>query len=330
MRIGVIGAGAVGGTIAALLEHRGHEVEVAARGRHLAAIREHGLTLSGAFGESVARLIANESLTETPDLAFVCTKAQDAASAINANAEHLGGIPVVIVQNGLSGLDEARALLPGSECIGGLALYAASFLHSGEVSVTAPGPTYLGQGTTISPAVRQCAIVLGAVMPTIATDNFAGTQWTKLVVNQVNAMPAITGMSAQETIANRRLRRLITASMRETIRIGLANNVHFGTLKSMNHRMLRTLAVTPLWFGQFAPRRMAASMGATPNPGSTLQSIRRGQRTEIDYLSGAVVAAAKDVGFSAPVNAMLVDLVHEVERTGRFLLPAEVVDRFRS
>jgi 2-dehydropantoate 2-reductase len=68
-------------------------------------------------------------------------------------------------------------------------------------------------------------------------------------------------------------------------------------------------------------------MGDVPNPGSTLQSIRRGQPTEIDFLNGAVVAAARAHGLEAPVHAAIVDLVHEVERTGRFLSPAEVASR---
>jgi 2-dehydropantoate 2-reductase len=72
---------------------------------------------------------------------------------------------------------------------------------------------------------------------------------------------------------------------------------------------------------------MARRMGATPNPGSTLQSIRRGQATEIDYLNGAVVRAAEGLGRTAPVNAALVALVHEVEASGSFLSPDEVTAR---
>ncbi|MGH1548158.1 ketopantoate reductase C-terminal domain-containing protein [Leifsonia poae] len=69
-------------------------------------------------------------------------------------------------------------------------------------------------------------------------------------------------------------------------------------------------------------------MGATPNPGSTLQSIRRGQLTEIDYLNGAVVDEARAAGVEAPINAAITALVHEVERGG-FLTPDQVAERMR-
>src|SRR5690606_20752458 len=124
-----------------------------------------------------------------------------------------------------------------------------------------------------------------AVMPAIATSNFVGCQWSKLVVNQVNAMPAITGASAQETIGHPRLRRIITASMREAVRVGLDSGIRFGRLQGLSHGLLRAFAAAPAPLAQALPRLMARRMGATPNPGSTLQSLRRGRVTEIDHLN---------------------------------------------
>ena len=68
-------------------------------------------------------------------------------------------------------------------------------------------------------------------------------------------------------------------------------------------------------------------MGDVPNPGSTLQSIRRGVPSEIDHLAGAVVRTAHRLGREAPVNQLLVELVHEVERSGAFLAPEDVARR---
>src|SRR5690606_13017045 len=113
----------------------------------------------------------------------------------------------------------------------------------------------------------------------------------------------------------------MTRSMRETVRVGLAAGVRFETINGVTHSSLRMLAAAPLWLGQIIPRRMGAYLGDVPNPGSTLQSIRRGQATEIDFLNGAVVAEAARLGVPAPVNALLTRLVHEVERSGEFLSP---------
>ena len=314
MRIAVIGAGAVGGAIAARLAGSGHEVEVTARGAHLAAIRAGGIHLRGKWGSIDAAVTAAERLSQAPRLAIVTTKAQDAAAALRENAAHLDGVPILVIQNGLEGIAVARRELPSSRVSGGLAMFAASYLSPGEITITAPGPTFIGGDNAAF-----VASVLGQAIAVDVVTDFAGAQWSKLVVNQVNALPAITGLSAQQTIAMPHLRRLLVESMRETVRVGLASGVHFASVSGLSHALLRAFAAAPYWIAQLVPRLMGRRMGEVPNPGSTLQSIKRGQLTEIDYLNGAVVTAGAAVGVPTPVNARFVALVHEVERIGEFV-----------
>ncbi len=318
----------MGGAIAALLARGGHEVEVTARGAHLEAIREHGIQLEGAWGTYVAQVAASELLTRAPELVIVATKAQDAVAAIRENIRLLRGIPVVVVQNGLDAITNATSAAPRSDIVGGLATFATSYLSPGVITVTTAGPTYVGVDGEDDLPARYVARVLGEVMPTSIVANFRGAQWTKLVINQVNALPAITGLSVQDVVAQWPLRRLMTASMRETVRTARASRVRFEPLQGLGRRGLSIFGIMPLWIGQLLPILMSARIGKTPNPGSTLQSIRRGQATEIDYLNGAVVRAAGAVGRKAPVNETLVELVHEVEQSGSFLAPETVAGRF--
>ena len=68
----------------------------------------------------------------------------------------------------------------------------------------------------------------------------------------------------------------------------------------------------------------------TPWPllGSTLQSLRRKRPTEIDYLNGEVVELGKKTGMPTPLNAKIVELVHQVEQTGTFFNVEEVRRKF--
>ncbi|TDW29111.1 ketopantoate reductase family protein [Cryobacterium psychrophilum] len=328
MRIAVIGAGALGGTFATLLEGAGHEVTVTARGETLAAIRADGIRLSGAFGDAHAHPLALTRLTETPDLALVCTKAQDAAAAITDNAGFLNGCPVIVVQNGLLGVRTATDLLPDSECFGLLVIVAANYTEPGHVSVTTAAPSYLGRGSgAVDDETMRWQAVLGGPLRTVTIANFVGAQWTKLVVNMLNSLPAITGLSVQEVVDAPRLRRVLTASMRETVRVAMRRGVRFGSLQKLDDRRLRVFSRLPLWAGQVLPLGMRARMGQVPNRGSTLQSLLRRQLTEIDFLNGTVVREAQSAGLTAPVNALLTALVHEVESSGTSLPVNEVLER---
>lgn len=330
MRIAVLGAGAMGGVIAALLHRAGHDLEVTARGAGLDAIRERGIRLSGAWGDHVAEVAAGTTLSRAPELAIVATKAMDAAAAVQANAALLDGVPVVVVQNGLGGLEAVAAELPRSAVIGALSLIAATYRAPGEVVVTAPAGTWLGViGTNDTSAAQAAADVLGQAIPVTVADDFEGARWTKLVINHVNALPAITGLSVQEVIGHPDLRRIMAASMREAVRVAVALGIRFAEVNAVTPAQLQRLAAGSIADAETLPFQLRDYLGDVPNPGSTLQSIRRGQASEIDHLNGAVVSAGRAAGVATPVNAVLTRLVHEVEASGTHLGVDDTVEALR-
>ncbi|GGA58764.1 2-dehydropantoate 2-reductase [Pseudoclavibacter endophyticus] len=324
MRIGVIGAGGVGGAFAARLQQAGHDVSIAARSWTADAIATDGVQLTGEFGSFTARFDAVSTvLPAGVELALLATKVHDAKLALTANRERLRGVPLVVMQNGLGGLDIAARVLGGAhELFGALTLFAVTNRGQGRIHVTAGGETFLGAGREApSPSALAIAAELDRGLPTRAIENFRGAMWTKLLINHVNAIPAITGCSVQEVSADPALCRILTRSMRETIAVGRAIGVRFAPLGKLGVVDIRALEHLPLGLAMAVPRRLGASFGPVPNYASTLQSIRRGQQTEIDELNGRVAALGRQHGVPTPVNRMLTAFVHRVERTGEFLSP---------
>ena len=76
--------------------------------------------------------------------------------------------------------------------------------------------------------------------------------------------------------------------------------------------------------GRIAAAKVRQLTTEWPLWGSTLQSIQRGRPTEIDYLNGEIMELGKRYGGDTPLNTKIVELVHQVERTGKFLSVEEI------
>jgi 2-dehydropantoate 2-reductase len=104
MKVCVVGAGAIGGLVAARLAAQGHEVSVVVRGPHLAAIRARGLTLQADGTERIFQVRATDRVAELgqQDLIIIGLKAHQVAG-VAADIRRLCGpaTTVVTAQNGI-------------------------------------------------------------------------------------------------------------------------------------------------------------------------------------------------------------------------------------
>lgn len=329
MRIGIIGAGAVGGVFGATLDRAGHEIAVAARGATLEALRQRGLRLRGRAGEHTARVEAGERIPAEVELVICATKLHDVERALRANRESCLGTPVLVLQNGISGPDLAQAALgPRARIVGGLAMFAATNHGEGEVELTGPGDTVLGLGTGEPSALAaSLAGILDDALPTRAIANFAGAQWSKLIANHLNALPAILGTSVQDGLADARLARIMAASMREGARAAAAEGIELAPLPMMWPGLRAALAGGPLDAAAAEVAKFGPYFGEVPNPGSTLQSLRRGVPTENAELGGRAARVAESHGMRSPVTRAVEAIVDEIERGGPHLGHDELAAR---
>ena len=137
MRIVVIGAGGVGGCFGGELARAGHDVTMFARGAHLAALRERGITVRGPDGEFTARVDATDDIDGLPtaDLAVVAVKSYSLADVIPVARALAGrGANVIPFLNGVTAADELIAGgVPRDRVLGGIARISAARTGPGVV-----------------------------------------------------------------------------------------------------------------------------------------------------------------------------------------------------
>jgi 2-dehydropantoate 2-reductase len=325
MRVAVIGAGAVGSLVGGLLARAGEDVTLVGRQPHVDAVNRKGLRIDGALGSMQVRVRAAERLDFTPDVALLTVKTQGVAAAAREIHPHVVGIPVVTMQNGVRSDELAADVLGRQAILSCVILFGATFLEPGAVTYSPPGVLVLGVPFgPIDERTRTIAALLDKAVPTHLSTNIAGAHWTKLVINENNALPAVTGLSIQEVNRRPALSRLSVLLMREAAATIEAAGIGLASLPRLPATALRTILRLPTPVAARLLRLLSRSLGETPALGSTLQSVRRGEKTEIDYLNGEVVALGKRTGRPTPYNAAVVGLVHQVEATGRFLTAEDV------
>lgn len=327
--VGILGAGAIGSALAALLSGTGVPVVLVGRKAQVDTIRNQGLRVRKLGGESHLAIDAREGFTSPPGLVFVTVKTQDLASALASHRDGLAGSVLVMCQNGLQSDGIAAAAVGADRVVGAVVDIHATALEPGIVDLHYPGPLVLGRPDgPVDDVVCGVAAVLRGAVPVSLSHNLVGARWFKLIVNLNNALPAILNLPMGEVFSHPPLARASVRAMREGIKVAEASGIRLQGLPDVP-RMTATLI-------QWLPLRGAAALAALKVRqvsrrgevlGSTLQSIRRGRETEIDYLNGEVVRRGGSCSVPVPINTLLTRLVHEVRETATHLTVEELASR---
>ncbi|MEV0002448.1 2-dehydropantoate 2-reductase N-terminal domain-containing protein [Micromonospora sp. NPDC050980] len=309
MRYVIIGAGAVGGTIGVLLAEAGRDVTLVARGAHLDALRERGLTLRRPDGTVTRRLPAVAGPDGPPlpaDTVLVLTvKSQDTAAALGswADAPVEGGgtaaerLPVVLAQNGVANEPTALRLFARVHPV--CVWLPATHLEPGVVVANGhphPGMLHLGRYPTgaddTSRAVAADLTDAGFVAP--VRDDVMRWKYGKLLANLGNGLQALLGREVPEHLS-RRVRAEGEAAL-AAAGIGHTTREEEATERGdlVSHRPVD---------------------GEPRSGGSTWQSLARGAGSaEADHLNGEIVLLGRLHGVPTPVNAAVQAAVRRAVR----------------
>ena len=300
MRIVVLGAGGIGGTIGARLHQGGYDVALIARGAHGQAIRERGLTFATPRERVTLTLptYADPSaVTWTPDdVVVLAVKSQDTEAAARALAAAAGpDLPVVAAQNGVA---NERTLARWFAHVHGLCvMMPTEHLAPGVVvahSAAASGILDLGGFPAGSDEVDEAlaAALRGSSCESVARPDIMRWKYRKLLNNLGNAVEALCGD-------------------------GLDSDDGLAVLELLSGEAERTFesaGIVPVTEAEDDERRgdhlrLEPVAGATRGGGSTWQSLERGVAVETDYLNGEIVLLGRLHGVPTPANTRIQTLM---------------------
>jgi 2-dehydropantoate 2-reductase len=298
VRIAIMGTGGVGGYFGARLAAGGHDVGFVARGRQLEALRADGLRVRSALGDlhlPDVRATADPAELGEVDAVLFGVKLWDTEAAAEQVRPLVGAdTAVVSFQNGVVKDDVLRRVLGAEHVLGGVCYVAATIAepgviqHSGTMQKLVFGE-YGGAASARVGALRD-ACVDGGIDVEVSAD-VERAIWEKFVF--------LVGLSATTTLVrspvgpirdNPRSRSFLRDAMDEVVRVARAQGV----------ALPEDFADDRMAFVDGLPAAMTSSMH---------HDLQNGNRLEVGWLSGDVVARGERLGVPTPANRCVADLL---------------------
>lgn len=326
MKIAVIGAGAIGNLIAAYLKKENEDVTLIGHTDSVKAIKASGLKVKGIRGNIEVNIDIEEKLSFEPDLAIFATKTQDLEKALRENSSFLKKPLILTTQNGVCADNIVSRFLEKDRITSGIVMFGSTYLEPGLVVHNFEGPLIIGSAFGNS-GDNEVSIsgLLNKVFPVIVVDNIKGMKYTKIFVNSNNCISAILGLSMQQAFSDPEISRISINIWREGLDIVLKSKIQLESLPDFPIERIEKLTSMPSLEAAKIFSGIMTNLSKEPVYGSILQSIKRGRVSEIDYINGEFLNLAKQNNLEAPLNEKLVNMVHAVERSGKFFTKEQLL-----
>jgi 2-dehydropantoate 2-reductase len=299
MKIAFMGAGGVGGFFGGRLANAGYDVSFIARGAHLKAMREHGLTIENQPQGTihVPRITATDDPASlgVVDVLVMAVKLWDTEQAARFVKPVVGPhTTVVSFQNGVIKDDVLRRAFGDAAVIGGVGYVATHISRPGVIHQTGTMQRIIvGEytGTRSERVTALHAALLEAGVKAEISDDIRRTLWEKYVFLVGLSGSTTTMRSAIGPIReNPQTRGFLFDLMKETVAVGRAHGVNLPEdYADQRLAFVDTMAVD-----------MTSSMHHDLNSGNPL---------EVRWLSGGVVELGAQVGVPTPANRAVWDIL---------------------
>ena len=296
----IVGAGAVGALLGAMLARAGADVAFVARGATRARLRDKGISVStpdGSFDAGPFEAEEEPAALAAADAVFVATKSFQVADLAPRLAPLVAGDGVAVpLQTGVDAAEQLASALGESRVLGGLSHVLAQASAPGEVKVSGGRlrvtfgelPSSTAAAPLITPRVRALGDVLSAAGVAVhLADDVRVELWEKLLfVGPMGLVGAATGLTADRYRARSDTRALLEEAMTEVARVAGARGV----------------SVQPDAVASALARLDSLPAGASTSMQKDLLARRP---SEIEEQVGAVVRSAAAHGVDAPVHRTL-------------------------
>lgn len=315
MKILIIGAGAIGGSLACYLSTTDNEITLLEKNKEVCeAINRDGITLRDKNKTYFAKVRAVSELgDEKFDCCFSATRAYHMKSAVLSVLKNVVDDGLIISMNNGVCIEPLLDTVSKDRAVWCSINFGAGIEGLGKYFIKIHGGVVMGKLGGVSSDLIRLKECLGKAIDFTLTDNIVGALYSKMLINScITSTAVLSGLTLGEILSRKSGKKVFYKTIREGVLVAkkagitipnYGNKLNYYTFskKSLVGAIYRAV-VFPYLKKKYGERTSA-----------TLVAMKSGVKSEIDYFNGYVVSLAQKYGVDAPMNKAVVENVKAVE-----------------
>ena len=327
MKICIVGAGAIGASLGGILKKNGADIEFVCKSEDVKQRAEstgvHISGIKGNFDVVVPARLKMADLKEKKDIIIISTKAYDLEKLGLEALAHLSPNGLIVsMQNGICA-DIMEKAVGAEKAVLSAVTYGATLNGPADTVITSTGGFVIGKLDGKKPQLLyDLCDILNESFECKISNNILEELYSKLIINScITAVGAVCGLSLGKMLSRKLCRKIFLNIIREAMFVANAMQLSvppFGG-KLDYYKLLSGNSM-------FDNLRRHIILKVVGNKyknlkSSSLQSLEKGQPTEIDFFAGYICEKGKQYSVATPTNDVLYAMVKDIERGKRPISP---------
>jgi len=310
----IAGAGAIGNYLGIQLHEAGFSVTFLGSARIVNAEKHFGLTLEypdnsrDCFSPTALRFTSDAQCCANADLIIITTKSQTTETLLAQIKPYIKNHSTLLtLQNGIVNASVLKTAFPNNPVGSGMVTFNVIEISPSLFRLTTDGEIHLEKlQSSLLPVFQQ------ANMAAKEHEHIASALWSKLLLNLINPLNALSGLSLKQNLSDRNFRLRWAACMREGLVVLKAAGIKPAKVTPLPTHCLPFIVSLPNWIYMLLAKNIT---NMDPKAKSSMaQDLAKGKATEIDYLSGELISLGKKVNIATPENDRVYQAIKDAER----------------
>ena len=316
MKIGIYGAGSIGCFIGAHLLRESKEVIFVGREKLQRDILKYGLHISDYkknyfhISQDKIKYVTEPSYLYDRDCIIFTMKSGNTIESSKILKDILKTKSIIIIsfQNGVNNSENISSILNSKKCLGGMVPYNVVYQGEGKFHSGTSGKLLVEK---YEPYSSQIINEFKNSLDIESNKNLKNILWGKLIFNLNNVINALSGIPLKEELSNPIFRKILAATMNESLDILKKSNIKPASLG----KLIPWLAPIILKLPNFLFFRIASNMiKIDPEARSSMwEDLNLNRKTEFEFINGEIIKLAKSKNLEAPIQEKLNTLIKEAE-----------------